>query len=562
MTTQDRDHSGQRKQWQPAGTGLEEEAQVQEGEEQPHTPQGGVRDVAGGQEEQHGQGAQEERRPAALGEQPLSEPPGKDGYAQVEETEQRVEREALGQPLRGEVLGGPDRFRRHREESRDEVERPVLLEDGHGARGRCQREEGAEQQRRVGRLGLQGCQRREGEEEQRSGQRATRREGVEGPPQPPRRQRRQEVEENEERHEQQHRWPGLLRRVGPAQPAGEDQHGREARGRMQEAGTADRRQHRQADVDEEEEAEEQPRRGLERWDPGEADREEQRKEGGDERGLVEEVGQAEGLRCGGVLGRLAGAAEEIRHRGEQREDEEDHRGDGQILGSCGRELEKPAPLVERREDEAGGRQQGPALPVSHPGEAHVQQQQVGEQADGLVLAGREQDGRRKAAHQPQQRHEDRIVAQGQQHRQRPRSDAMNAKVGSAGMRCQSALAAKIVENRSADAGGVEGVGGHRIAPSPQLAARRAAQTPTARPMAIRTGGPSQPASIEALRKLIPAMTMATPATHEKRRTPTRLSQSKGFFGGGGSFGGGGVTSTVDAVGAGGSGGAVAPTSQA
>src|SRR5205085_5389952 len=69
---------------------------------------------------------------------------------------------------------------------------------------------------------------------------------------------------------------------------------------------------------------------------------------------------------------------------------------------------------------------------------------------------------------------------------------------------------------------------------------------TRTPMATRTGGSSQPCSIEYRRKKIAAMTSATPAIAENSLTPMRFSQSNagmlkdGRAGGGaiGGFGGG------------------------
>jgi hypothetical protein len=68
--------------------------------------------------------------------------------------------------------------------------------------------------------------------------------------------------------------------------------------------------------------------------------------------------------------------------------------------------------------------------------------------------------------------------------------------------------------------------------------------PTARPIAIRTGGCSQPCWIEYPRKKTAATASAMPATHENRRTPISSSQSNagcaGRAGSAGRAGGGDI----------------------
>ena len=61
---------------------------------------------------------------------------------------------------------------------------------------------------------------------------------------------------------------------------------------------------------------------------------------------------------------------------------------------------------------------GQTCPVRHPGQPDVEQQQIGEQRNRPVLAGREQRRRGEAAEQAEHRDEQRLAADRQQHRER------------------------------------------------------------------------------------------------------------------------------------------------
>ena len=114
--------------------------------------------------------------------------------------------------------------------------------------------------------------------------------------------------------------------------AGEDQQRRQPGGCVHQARSAGGGQHGEAGVDEEQEAKQQLRPSSERRHPGEAEREQERQQGGDERGLVEEIRQAERLRRGG-LARALGLAKQVRHGGKHGKDEEDRSGDGTDLSA-------------------------------------------------------------------------------------------------------------------------------------------------------------------------------------------------------------------------------------
>ena len=114
----------------------------------------------------------------------------------------------------------------------------------------------------------------------------------------------------------------------------------------------------------------------------------------------------------GRVERTSSAGQPERHESQDREREEDCRGDRQL----GRREERrdPSPLVEGREHQAQSREQRPALSVGDPAEAGVEQQQVAEQPERVVLSGREQRRSREAADQTQQGDEHRVAPDGEQ----------------------------------------------------------------------------------------------------------------------------------------------------
>ena len=101
---------------------------------------------------------------------------------------------------------------------------------------------------------------------------------------------------------------------------------------------------------------------------------------------------------------------------------------------------------------------------------------------------------------------------------------MRPKVGSCGSRPQSALAANTVENRIAIAAPSMALA-VTVNCRPRSSTATRSPTPTRSPMAIRTGGPSQPWDTEYMRKNTAATTRAIPATHENSWTPMSFSKS-------------------------------------
>ena len=100
----------------------------------------------------------------------------------------------------------------------------------------------------------------------------------------------------------------------------------------------------------------------------------------------------------------------------QRKDEKNAHRDGEA--ALFEETGDPDELVERGEAERQPRQHGPDLPIRHPRETHIEEQQVREERDGTILPGGHQRRRREAAQQPEHRDEERLAPDGEQHRER------------------------------------------------------------------------------------------------------------------------------------------------
>ena len=105
------------------------------------------------------------------------------------------------------------------------------------------------------------------------------------------------------------------------------------------------------------------------------------------------------------------------------------------------ELEDPAPLIDRRQDERQAGQDRPAFRVGDLREPDVQHRQIGEERDRPVLSGREERGRGEAAEQSQHRDEQRLAPDRQQHRDEG-DHREQAKRDERRMRFHSACAAK------------------------------------------------------------------------------------------------------------------------
>src|SRR6185295_15887637 len=134
-------------------------------------------------------------------------------------------------------------------------------------------------------------------------------------------------------------------------------------------------------------------------------------------GLVPAQEESQDERHGGSRGgalqqrrRLLLLREHRQEEVEQTEEQEDGQADDLLLRR--QELVRPADLDEESAQQTQYHEPMPALPHGDGHETEVEQQDVGEEAQGPVLAGRQQDRRGEAAEEAQDRAEDRVVADG------------------------------------------------------------------------------------------------------------------------------------------------------
>src|SRR6185295_18030282 len=134
-------------------------------------------------------------------------------------------------------------------------------------------------------------------------------------------------------------------------------------------------------------------------------------------GLVPAQEESQDERHGGSRGgalqqrrRLLLLREHRQEEVEQAEEQEDEQADDLLLRR--QELLRPADLDEEGAQQTQYHEPMPALPHGDGHETEVEQQDVGEEAQGPVLAGRQQDWRGEAAEEAQDRAEDRVVADG------------------------------------------------------------------------------------------------------------------------------------------------------
>ncbi len=148
----------------------------------------------------------------------------------------------------------------------------------------------------------------------------------------------------------------------------------------------------------------------------------------------------------------------------------------------------PAPLVKRREDERQRAEDGPAAAVRHPREPDVQQQQVREQRDRPVLAGRQQDRRGESAEQAEHGDEQRIVPDREQHRRQASRARASPKATEPGIRFQCEWAAKNVANRIAMAAASMALASNGYLRAALRSQTTSSAIATMMPIAKRTGG--------------------------------------------------------------------------
>ena len=236
------------------------------------------------------------------------------------------------------------------------------------------------------------------------------------PRKPSRDQRRDEVEDREERGETDRDntltgCPVRGHNPGPdphRHPRRHDEHRGKGADCVEETLTTGDCDRQEPDVDEDQESEEERRTRTVRGDGGEVESKQERHRRRDQRRFLDALT----VRVGGGAARSA-RKHEPRNRRQREQKEDAHR---ERHAAVVQELEDPSPLINRRQDERQDRQHRPALRAGHLREPDVQQQQVREERDRAVLAGREECGRRKAAEQAQHRDEEGFAPDRQQHR--------------------------------------------------------------------------------------------------------------------------------------------------
>ncbi len=311
----------------------------------------------------------------------------------------------------------PHRLRGNGEERRDVVERPGA------ARHRSPGDEDDERKKRTHhrpRSHKRGLHRHEhgkrGQEERRGvvrpGGRARK-----GPRKPAGDQRRDEIEDREEGREadRDEALTGSHVQVeNPARrphrdPRRHDEHRGQGTNRVQQALPTGERDREQTSVDQEQESKKKPGTRSEGGHGCDVEGEQERRDRRHERGPLHAQPLLVVPACS-----CASENHEPGDRGQRKQQEDPHR---QRHAAGVQELEDPAPLINRRQDERQRREYRPAFGVSDLREPDVQQEQIRKQRDGPVLAGREERRRRKPTEESQHRDEERLASDRKEHRE-------------------------------------------------------------------------------------------------------------------------------------------------
>ncbi len=429
---------------------LDEDGAVQDDEQRRQAPQGFRRKPAARKEEQHQKAGDQHDAAAPPRHDRTAGAAGDHRDGKCVRAERAVERNRGAQVIDRQMRRGPRGLSRQSEKSRDEM-RP---ECPTGHRAPCDQRQQREQRRKQPERRIDGRldSRDHGEDEQQRRRRVRRARRHSG-------QRPAEARGDERRNQEQHdegareRDGGRPCAVGVrhSEPHGEDQHRGGRANRVRELVTARDRERQQPAVDNQQESEEQRRPRAVLGDRGQIGREEQRHDGG---------GQAVSLEPGLAAGRVRRPrAEDQPDQAHHRKDEEDPHRQRELVG--GEELTDPAPLIDRREDERQCREHRPALLVRHPGEADVQQQQIGEERHRPVFAGRQQDRRREATEQAEDGDEERVAPDGQEHGHRGH-EGQQPEGGGGGDQIPQRVRREECGKKNRDRRCVERVRGHRI----------------------------------------------------------------------------------------------------
>ncbi len=389
---------------------FEDQRHVQQREQHRQPDQRRRRDPLAGEEREQADAGQHEHAAEHRRLEGASAPPRGHRHGDHHQAEGGVDDEGRRQPVAGEEHDGPCRFRCHRKEGGDEVDDPLALADREGRAAGEEREEHPEQpsRRRGGRLDAH--ERGEDEEQQGRGDDRQPPRALEAPPAAPGREAGRQVEGHEDGREPEDRRVTAASRVagrdvGGAHPRREDhQRGRRAE-HVEQHLTAPQGHGEQAGIDAQQETEEQRRVLAVRRRAGHEQRKEQR-QGAVHRGRLLKPPAAR-LPVASIQ-RPGAPRKAERHESEDGEGEKDPGRHGHL--GRGQERGHPAPLVDGGEQKAQRDQRRPPLPMRHPAQAGIEQQEVAEQAEWVVLAARQERRRREPAHQAEQRDEYRVAA--------------------------------------------------------------------------------------------------------------------------------------------------------
>ena len=332
-------------------------------------------------------------------------PPEQQGKDRVQRGEQEVDGQGPRQHPVGEGPAGPDRQQGKDQETGDQVElgQPVVQPRDRQQEGVGQQDEAEQQSRARRHRGVVHEEQGEGQRDHRQGDGGPQDRRA-GPLLPAGDEIDGEVERAEDQaHRDDH--GGLFRGKGVGGPAHHQQGGHPRGAGHEGALLLAPRQGEKAQADQDDEAEEEPGAagglGKAEEKPREAKRDRRQRD----RGIPQQ-----GRGALQAAGDLAGAEEK------RAEPEADGHGGGGFL----RRIKFPGP-PDQHDHRAGGAQGHEIEPAPVQGdrdEPEVEQGEITEQPAGIVHAGREQDGREKAAEDAEDGHDLRLQPHGEDERRR------------------------------------------------------------------------------------------------------------------------------------------------
>ena len=300
---------------------------------------------------------------------------------------------------------------------------------------------------------------------------------------PTRQWKRSEIQHHESCGADEPRGPALARHIRRRQPHGEHDQRRQTTDRVKKRLASRDGDRQKPRIDDQQEPEEQRRVGAVGRDGGEIAREDQRNAGRQHRRPLEASRRPVAL-C--VTSRAGYRQSDGRC---QRKHEKDAHRDREaaLLEEAG----DPYELVERGEAERQPCQHGPDLPIRHPRETHIEEQQVREERDRTILPGGHQRRRREAAQQPEHRDEERLAPDREQHRERCHNREKDERRGR-GDEIPQRVRGEERGEQNRDRRAVQGVGSRGYSRAAFNSQSTRSTTDTRTPIATRTGGWSHP----------------------------------------------------------------------